>query len=267
MVKKVIKSTYKEIELNLIDPPDGHVRMDIPERQLFELSESMKEIGLLQTILIRPVKERFEVIAGHRRYLAATRLHWKTITSHVKEMSDSEAAVARATENLQREGLSPIEEAAIYLDLAEKSNFTINMIADKVCKAASTIKRTMALLKLDTEVQKAIHSGQISLDVAFTLSKIGDKKELYRYLEIAIENGVTNKVAMGWTEDFRKSLQYVESPDAPAIPPEEMLVPQKYYTPCQICEGPIEYKDMHVIKVCGTCYHNIIQALKEGRSL
>jgi ParB family chromosome partitioning protein len=258
---------YREVELKLIDPPDGHVRMDIPERQLFELSESMKEVGLIQAILVTPVKERYEVVVGHRRYLAARKLRWKTIKTEIREMDRNKVAVLRAIENLQREGLSPIEEAAIYVDLADKSGFTHNMIAEKMGMSLGHIKDRLRLLRLDPEIQKAIHSGKIIIEVGKILSKIGDKKEMYRYLEIAIENGVTEKVALGWTEDYRKSLQYIARGDNPPDPPEETILPTKYYAPCQICEGPIEYADMRVIKICKDCYNNLIKGLKEGGQL
>ena len=267
MVKKKDRNYTEMVELGLIDPPDGHVRMDIPERKLFELSESMKEVGLIQAILITPVKERYEVVVGHRRYLAAKKLRWKNIKAEIREMDRNEVAVLRATENLQREGLSPIEEAAIYVDLADKSGFTHNMIAEKMGMSLGHIKDRIRLLKLDPEIQKAIHSGKIIIEVGKILSKIGDKKEMYRYLEIAIENGVTPLVARGWTEDFRKSLQYLESGDNSPDPPEETIIPKKYYTPCQICEGPMEYADMKVIKICKDCYNNLIKALKEGGQL
>jgi len=258
---------YLEVELNLIDPPDGHVRMDIPERQLYELSESMKEVGLIQAILITPVKERYEVVVGHRRYLAAKKLRWKTIKAEVKALERNEVAILRATENLQREGLSPIEEAAIYHDLYTERGFTIKMIAEKMGRAATHVKKRLELLRMDPEIQKAVHSGKIMLEVARILSKIDDKKELYRYLEIAIENGVTPAVARIWTDEYRKSLHYLDTHEAPTNPPNEVIIPQKYYTPCQICEGPMEYKDMNVIKVCRACYDNLIKALKEGGAL
>jgi len=267
MVKKVIKGAYNEIEINLIDPPDGHVRMDIPERQLYELSESMKEVGLIQAILITPVKDRYEVVVGHRRYLAAKKLRWKTIKAEVRDLPRNEVAILRATENLQREGLSPIEEAAIYADLYDQKGFTVKMIADKMGRSAHLVQSRMDLLKMDPEVQKAIHTGKIQVGVAKILSRIGDKKELYRYLEIAVENGVTPKVALLWVDEFRKSLQYLNSREQPPNPPEDTITPQKYYTPCQICEGPMEYKDMNVIKACRACYNNLIQALKEGGKL
>ena len=85
MKKTQEKDITKPVDLALIDPPDGHVRLEIPERQIFELSESMKEIGLIQAILITPVNKRYEVVVGHRRYLAAKRLKWDKIKAEIRK--------------------------------------------------------------------------------------------------------------------------------------------------------------------------------------
>ena len=262
MQKKPEKDIIKMVDLSLVDPPDGHVRMEIAEREIFELSESIKEVGLIQAILIRPVKKRYEVVVGHRRYLAVKGLGWPTIKTEIKEMSDKDAAVLRATENLQRKDLTPIEEAAIYLDLYEEKGFTINMIATKMGRAATHVKNRMRLLKLDVEVQKAIHSGKILVEVGVILSKIEDKKELYRYLEIAIENGITPKIARDWNEDYRKSLQYLEARSDPGGPAPVDIPTERIYTPCQFCEGPMEYKDMRVVKICNECFAKVRESLK-----
>lgn len=262
MVKKAVKSETKLVELGLIDPPDGHVRMDIPERTIFELSESLKEVGLIQAILITPVDGRYEVVVGHRRYLAAKRLNWDKIKAEVKKLDKKEIAVMRATENLQREDLSPIEEAAIYLDLFNESGFTLKMIADKMGRASSYIKRRMELLRLDDEIQKAVHQRKIGIEIGEILSKIEDKKELYRYLEMAIENGVTKDVANMWVDDIRKSIQYLNSREMGDRHIAEEIIPEKIYTPCQFCEGPMEYKDMRVVKICQTCFDQVRKSLK-----
>jgi len=262
MVKKAEKDIIRQVELKLIDPPDGHVRMEIPERTIFELSESLKEVGLIQAILITPVDGRYEVVVGHRRYLAAKRLNWDKIKAEVKKLDRKEIAIMRATENLQREDLSPIEEAAIYRDLLDDKGFTINMIADKIGKSRTHVEGRMRLLKLDMEIQKAIHARKILIEVGVILSKIKDKKDLYYYLEMAIENGVTPAVARGWTEDVRKSLQYIDSREEPPSPPGEDIIQEKIYTPCQFCEGPMEYKDMRVVKICQTCFDQVRKSLE-----
>ncbi|MBA7494437.1 Nucleoid occlusion protein [subsurface metagenome] len=262
MQKKPEKEVVEQVELKLIDPPDGHVRMEIPEREIFELSESIKEVGLIQAIVIRPVKKRYEVVVGHRRYLAMKRLAYPTIKTEIKVLTDKEAAILRATENLQRKDLTPIEEAAIYVDLYEEKGFTVKMIAEKMGRAGTHIERKMKLLKLDPVIQKAIHEGKMTETVARVLNKIQDKKELYRHVEMAIEHGVTEKIALMWTDDLRKGLQYINNRSDEGGRQPVDLAPEKYYTPCQICEGPMEYKEIVVIKICPGCYDSIRKSIK-----
>ena len=257
-------SAFRPVDLDLIIEPEGNVRMDIPERTLFELSESMKEVGLLQPIILTPNKDKLEVVAGQRRWLAAKRLKWTTIMAEVKELTRVQIALIRATENLQKEGLTAIEEGAVYADLFDQHKLTMKMIADRMGKSVHHVKRMMDLLRMDPEVQKAVHNGKISNAVAFELSKINEKKDLYRYLELAIENGVTSTVAAQWTEEYRKGLQYIHDRGQRPGPKPGEKKEEKYFTMCQTCEGPMEYKDMRVIKICTKCNDLIIKVVEQG---
>lgn len=264
MQKKSTRLGQRQVDMELIIAPEGNIRLDIPDRSIFELSESMKEVGLIQPILLCEQDGKFEVVAGQRRWLAAKRLQWKTIRAEIRKLTRVQIAVIRANENLQREGLSPIEEAAVYTDLFDNHSLTMKMIADRMGKAVSHVKGRMDLLQMDSEVQKAIHTGKIAVRVARVLNTINDKKDLYRYLEIAVENGVTEAVAKLWTEEYRKGLQYVHSEDRPGDSLPERQREEKYFTMCQTCEGAMEYKDMRTIKVCDKCYDLILKVVEQG---
>lgn len=264
MPKDLTRTGQRLIDLDLIIAPEGNVRMEIPERTLFELSESMKEIGLIQPILLTPNNDKLEVVAGQRRWLAAKRLKWKTIRAEVRKLTRVQIALIRANENIQREGLSPIEEGAVYADLFDEHKLTMKMIADRMGKGTTHIKKRMDLLRMDPEIQKAVHTAKITCAVAFVLTKITEKKDLYRYLELAIEHGVTSTVAKQWTDEYRKGLQYVHTRDQEASPVPSDKKEEKYYTMCQTCEGPMEYKDMRVIKICAKCNDLIIKVVEQG---
>lgn len=255
---------YKMIDMTLIDPPGDKARMDIPEREIFELSESFKSVGQLQAILLVPRDSRFEIVAGHRRFLAAQHIGWGTIKAEIKKLSDKQVAVIRMIENLQRSDITPIEEAAQYANLFDQHKFTIRMIADQVGKSANHIKVRMDLLRLDPQIQKALHERKISIGVARVLSRIDDKKDLYRYLDLAIENGVTEAVAKLWTEEYRQSLRYIENREQGPDPQADIIKEEKYFTMCQACENPMEYKDMRTIKLCVTCFDLLSKVIHQG---
>ena len=264
MPKKPVAQGYKSLDMSLIVEPDGNIRLDIPERELFELSESMKEIGLIHAILVVPKDGKYEVVAGQRRWLAAQKLGWSRIKVEIRDLTREQIALIRANENLQREGLSPIEEAAVYADLFDQHHFTIKMITKLIGKSTRHVTLRMNLLKMDDQLQKAIHKGQITGAVARELHKIDDKKDLYRYLDVAIENGVTSTVAAQWTQEYRKGLQYINDTSLPPSPLPEIERPDKYFTMCQTCEGPMEYKDMRTLKVCAKCYDLILKVVDQG---
>ncbi|GAI55360.1 unnamed protein product, partial [marine sediment metagenome] len=114
--------------------------------------ESMKEIGLIHAIIVAERDGKYEVVAGQRRWLAAKKLGWGRIKAEVRELDRTQIALIRANENLQREGLSPIEEAAVYADLFDEHKFTIKMIAKHMGKASGTITSRMDLLKMDEQL-------------------------------------------------------------------------------------------------------------------
>ena len=259
-----LSTKFDNIDITLIDPPGDKARMDISEREVFELSESFKSVGQIQAIILVPRGERFEVVAGHRRFLAAQHIGWGKIKAEVRKLSDKDVAIIRMIENLQRVDISPIEEAVQYSNLFDNHKFTMRMIADQVGKSANHIKVRMELLKLDPQVQKAIHERKISIGVARALSRIEDKKDLYRYLDIAIENGVTETVAKMWTEEYRKSLRYIDTREEPPDLAPDLVREEKYYTMCQACEGAMEYKDMRSLKVCSTCYELLVKVISQG---
>lgn len=255
---------YRIIPDELIDMPDDNDRFDIPLATLQELTESIIEIGLLEPILVNKSGERFTVIAGKRRLLASRKAGAKKIKCIVKEVDQKTAAIMRAAENLQRVDLSPIEEGMTFARLYDHEGFTVKMIAKKMGKSEYHVTRKMSLLKMDEEVQKAVHEGKISEGVGLELSKIEDKKELYRYLYIAVENGVTTQIAKLWTEDLRKALQYIggETGQGEGLPDEEKII--KQYATCDTCAGPVEYKDTQFLRICGACYRVIQAAVNDG---
>jgi ParB/RepB/Spo0J family partition protein len=255
---------YQVVDFGLIDLPEESDRFGMSTAKLEELTESIREVGIIQPLTVNKKGKRFMLIAGKRRMTAAKNAGLESARCVVKNVDEKTAMIMRATENLQREDLSPIEEGLTYTRLYDKEGLSRKMIARRMGKSEYHVQRKMELMKLDEEIQKAIHSGNISEGVGLELSKIEDKKDLYRYLEIAVENGVTVQVAKLWTDDYRRGLQYIarESPQGGGLPEIEKQNP--VYAACDLCAGPVEYKDMKMIRVCGTCYEILKSALNQG---
>lgn len=259
------KTVVKEISLEKIDEPGGRIRFDIDVDKVSELASNIAEVGLLQPIVVRPTNDRFEIIAGHRRYLAFIKLGRSKIPCIVRPISNKECALARASENLRRVDLSPVEEAAVYADLRDNHGMSIEQIATHMGPSAGVVKRRLDLLKMPPQLQKQIHAGKISYGVAEELWRLGDEGTIDYFLGYAVDHGVTVAVARQWVADHKRS-QRTRSDDVGggggmSHPGEEKPI----FLTCEVCHGPTPLQDARNMTICKDCGVQIQQAI-EGRS-
>jgi len=251
---KVSKDRIAEVDLALIDEPKAMARMGIDPEAVAELAQSISEIGLLQPVVLRGDGGRYEIIAGHRRYLAHKKLELSKIKSIIKTMSDQEAILARATENLARVDLTPLEEAAIYADLVNGHSMTFEQIGQKMGKTPGTIKRRMDLLKMPPQLQQAVHKGEVSMSAAEELWPISNETDLEYYLLFAIENGCTKEVARQWCKQWKDTQRHQAEPSDEGGGAASPFAPRPYYVACDLCDGPEEMEKMVRLSICPVCY-------------
>lgn len=254
---KPSKNRIHEVDLSLIDEPDGIIRIEIAADAISELVQSISEIGLQQPILVRPVGDRFEIVFGHRRFLAVKSLELSTIAAFVRKMTDEEAAVIRAAENLARVDLTPLEEAATYRDLIDTHGMSVEKVAQKMGIAPFTIKRRLDILKMPPVLQQAVHQGQISMTVAYELWPISDQSDLEYYLSFAVENGATKMVAKAWCKEWKDSQRRSQEAGLPGGGPTSPNEPRPIYIVCDICNGPVELGKDKPVRMCPDCWETI----------
>lgn len=182
----------RRLPLDAILPNPFQPRRDFPEEALAELTESMRESGLLQPIVVRSISNgRYELIAGARRCQAAKRLGWPTIDALVREVDDRTALTLALVENLQRDALSPIEEARGYERLIREFGATQEEVATMVGRARPTVANALRLLQLPEEVQELLHSGTLSAGHARALLSLKSQREMARMAKLAVERGLS----------------------------------------------------------------------------
>ena len=153
----VVEIAVDEVVSNPYQP-----RTVFDELAISELAKTIQTHGMIQPIVVRRRGDRFELIAGERRLRAVKSLGWVTIAAIIREMNDAQTASAALIENLQREGLTPIEEAAAYQQLLELHGLTQESLAQRLGKGQSTIANKLRLLHLPSFVQDALLSRQIT---------------------------------------------------------------------------------------------------------
>jgi len=256
------KDKIANIDLLFIDEPKVVDRMGISTEAITELAASISEIGLLQPILLRKDGDRYEVIAGHRRFLAHKLLGLRFIKAIIKVMTDQEAALARATENLGRVDLTPVEEATVYYNLVNTHKLSYEEIGRKFGKSPGLIKRRMDLLKMPPQLQKALHDNKISIGVAEALWPITDTATLDYYLSFALDGGCTVDVARQWCKDWRDSVRRQTNDVVGAGEVVGPFEPRPCYLPCDLCHGPVELGNDKMLRICPECHNNMINAMK-----
>jgi len=177
--------------VHLVEPNPYQARREIAAEQLAELAESIRSEGLLQPIVVRRHGERFQLIAGERRWRAFQMLNIRSIPARVVEASDASAASIGLIENLQREGLNPIEEALGFASLIRDFDLTQETAAERVGKSRASVANSLRLLSLDAEIQGYIAKNLLSVGHAKALLGIEDPAGRAVLARRVIEEGLS----------------------------------------------------------------------------
>ena len=156
------KSGYITVRLSKVEPNQAQPREEFNEDALQELAESIRQVGILSPLIVQKRGDRYEIIAGERRWRAARLAGLKEVPVIVKDLSDREILEVSLIENIQREDLNAIEEAKAYRRLMEEFHLKQDELAERVSKSRTAITNTMRLLKLDDKVQEMLINDMIS---------------------------------------------------------------------------------------------------------
>lgn len=167
------------VKITKVEPNREQPRKNFDEDSLQELSESIKQFGLLQPILVQDRTTYYEIVAGERRWRAAKIAGLKEVPVIIRNLTDQEIVEISLIENIQREDLNPIEEAQAYKRLLTEFNLKQDEVAEKVSKSRTAVTNSMRLLKLCEEVQKMVVDGMISTGHARALISIENPEEQY----------------------------------------------------------------------------------------
>lgn len=181
--------------LNIRDilPNRFQPRIRFDEEKLEELADSINKYGVIQPVVVRPIGSKFEIIAGERRYKASKLANKSTIPAIIVNLSDKDSEEIALLENIQRQQLSPIEEAVSYKRILDMGYITQEELARKLGKAQSTIANKIRLLNLDDEVQSYLLNNKISERHARSLLRIPDKEKQVQMLHRIVEERLTVK--------------------------------------------------------------------------
>jgi len=213
------------VPLSLIDANPAQPRTTIRAEALEQLARSIQESGVVQPILVRPVANgRFQIIAGERRFRAAQKLGLPTIPAVVRTVADDRVLEFALVENIQREELTPIEEAQALRRLQDELGLTQEALAAKVGKDRATVANTIRLLRLPAEVREELQRGTLSAGHARALLAVEDPAVLKDLAALAIKQGLSVRQVEARVQATRNpKTQKVRKVDANTRAAEEKL--------------------------------------------
>lgn len=190
------------VKITMVEPNRDQPRKNFDEDALLELSESIKQFGLLQPILVQDKKDHYEIIAGERRWRASKLAGLKEVPVIIKNLTDQEIVEISLIENIQREDLNPIEEALAYKRLLNEFHLKQDEVAERVSKSRTAVTNSMRLLKLSEDVQQMVIDEMISTGHARALLAIEDLEKQYVYAQKIFDE----KLSVRETEKLMKNL-------------------------------------------------------------
>ena len=200
------KDSILNINIKDIIPNKDQPRKDFDDDSLKELAKSIEIYGLIQPILVRDIKGKYEIVAGERRWRACKLAGLKEIPSIIKDMGQEESAKIALIENIQREDLNPVEEAQAYKRLMEEFSLTQEELSSEIGKSRSYISNSIRILNLDNEILDHISSGDLSQGHGKAILSIKDKEE-----QIKIAKEILNKkLNVRDTENLARNKNIVE---------------------------------------------------------
>lgn len=224
------KESIRHVRLTDIEPNKNQPRKKFDEAEIQKLAESISEHGLIQPIIVRPIAdERYQIVAGERRWRACKIAGISEIPIIVRELSDEDTAKIALIENIQRADLNPIEEAAAYKQLIDNYNITQEALAKMVGKSRSVIANSVRLLNLPEQVQDMLKNDEITVGHAKALAGIDDEDYM---IEVA-EKAANGLLTVRNIERLAAEYQTRNDEDVPDIDELDRKV-RNYYTEVEL---------------------------------
>lgn len=217
----------KVISVELVDDPRLAIRTRTDDSSFDDLCASIRSLGVLQPILVKRVKNRFEVIAGHRRLLAVRAIGGLTIPAIVCDVDAAGAEVIKLHENFCRENVNIVDEAIFLEGVMDRHNLSVAELAAKIGRSETYVRERLEMKDWDKEVLEAVWRGDISAAAASWINKIGNEPVRRDWLSIAVRGGITSAQAQHWYQ------QYVAG-KLPEQPTEEVVEDLKTGQPVSI---------------------------------
>lgn len=256
--------TLQHIPVDLIDDPHEPMRTQMDEEKLGELCQSIREHGLIQPITLRKQGDRYEVVAGHRRFTALRRMGMATAKAIVRDLDEIQADAQRMHENFFREDVNPVDEGRHIRLMVEKHGYDPKQLSQMTKKSVAYLQSRFDLLDFAPEIIEAVELGKIGITAAGWLQKITDENVRREYTRFAVKDGITARRAEAWFMSWqlgnlpRDPDQYVPPADIGSVE----YVPLKM--PCVFCGHEDVMENLAMVYTHKECHEAIKREMRKS---
>jgi ParB/RepB/Spo0J family partition protein len=258
-----IPREYREIPVGLIDDPQFPARGSMDEEKLEQLTADVRAKGVLVPINVARNGERYEVIAGHRRRIAAARAGLVVIPCVVYPSRDQALEAVKYSENRHREDLNAAEEAIWFAELLERDcHGDVDELCELLGEKRTYVESRLLLFQGDEQVFAMLQRGEIRIGIAQQLNRCGDQQYRRYLLRQAIAGGATVTVVASWIADWQRDQQSRAGVDqAPAPTPSPAPIPETNFFRCYVCQGTDNVHLMRPLNIHDYCRLAILDKL------
>ncbi len=250
-------SKFDIISLDLIDDPKNPIRTDLSPESLQELVASIRQFGIIEPLVVKRTLERFEVIAGHRRLVAAGLADLIQVPCYILNVSEEEGEFVKIHENLYREEINPSDQAEHFSYLIQHHKLSPAKIAKLIGKSETFVSERLQILSYPEELREALDSRKIKYSVAREFYRLKDIDKLREYLGYALKSGIVPNLARKWVDDFN-NLNVNVAPTT--LTEESQTAPPAYIeqqTTCVLCNLALKLSEAEIVYMHPACLKEV----------
>ena len=247
------KATFEAISLDLIDDPKNPLRTDLTPESVAELVSSIRLWGIIEPLVVKRKGQRFEVIAGHRRLVAAGIVGAVQAPCYIIDVSDEESEFVKIHENMYREEIAPGDQAEHFNGLMKHHKLTPGKIAKLIGKSDDYVLDRLKILSYPEPLREALDSKQIKFAVAKEFYKLGDLPKLSEYLGYAIKGGISADLAKRWVDEWNLKQQALANLNGGGQDTTDSATYPEQETQCVYCAKPCKLADAAIVYMHPQC--------------
>jgi len=204
-IEPVAELSFMLLSLDLIDDPEQPMRTDMTPASVEDLVMSIKQVGIIEPLVVKPLNGRYEVIAGHRRLFASRLAKIPEVPCYVRKANIEQTEMLKIHENLYRADIKPADEAKHFSYLIDKQKMTPIKIAQMISKSPAYVLDRLAILDYPDFLKDALDNAEINFSIAKEFARFDDLKQMRTAVYYAKRGGMTQEMARKWVQDFKRS--------------------------------------------------------------